>query len=623
MPFSLRLLLAFALSLILFSLFGCGEKTVVASGSTKSEQSQTCIDCHQSVISPVTGKAIVEEWKLSHHNTSNAAGCADCHEPEQGHPTGCNLCHGGTPVGASKHVSKNPDEDKKCDKCHGRTSGLFPKGTRREHYGDNDAASRYIGFEKYTASYVSTNYIGKCRKCHNPHDPTTNIEYNRSWAKSGHGDVAAGPRTNRDFKLYGTNEAVNLTFGPVCVRCHTTTGFVNFVESKFTDVRPFGTSADKTKEVTGCDACHSNYGFARRAVPRVTIYYNFSGVSKVSVGNPGGHAKIQNNAVLYPDFGASNMCIPCHAGRGVGSEITTLQNMGIDFSRITSPSSHDFSGAAILTSKSGYEFSGKEYKSGTGANTGHDETGLDTGKGPCITCHMNKITKSDSHTFKPVLHDAARFYQYTSSKTWAKFYSVNFASPAALKISSITSQSCNTSGCHVGLSATELNRDKDGYISALAALNQWVRLVRNVPVGAPANPVCSNTTNAPRLLTKWDYYGTGPDLMGAAFNLATFNNEPGAYVHNPLYAKRLVYDSISYLMLAESKASVADAIQSLVNSTRLYYTAKTGKTAGVALLCSDYTSDTVAITQQQADSAIAWLYGSSSPSDKMKRPGDN
>ena len=111
MPFSLRLSLNIVLSLLLFSLLGCGEKTGVASSSTKSEQSQACIDCHQNVVSPVTGKAIVEEWKLSRHNTANGAGCADCHDPEPGHPTGCNLCHGGTPAGSNVHVSNNPDRD--------------------------------------------------------------------------------------------------------------------------------------------------------------------------------------------------------------------------------------------------------------------------------------------------------------------------------------------------------------------------------------------------------------------------------------------------------------------------------------------------------------------------------
>ncbi len=443
MPFYVRLSLTITLSLFLFSLLGCGEKTVVASGSTKKEQSQSCIDCHQSVVDAVTGKLIVDEWTLSHHNTSNAAGCADCHDPEPGHPTGCNLCHGGTPAGSSPHVSNNPDRDLKCYKCHDSTNGLFPTGSRRAHFANTNYPVTFAG---YTASYVSTNYIGNCRKCHNPHDPTTNIEYNRAWAGSGHGEVTVGARTSRDFKLFGTTQPANLAYTnsspssttdpaviaaagtPVCVRCHTTTGYINFVSSNFLNVKPFGSSTDKTKEVTGCDACHSDYSFKLRAVPRVTVYYNFSGATQASAGNPSGHAKIQNNAVTFPDLGSSNACIPCHAGRGVGSQIKTLSNLGIDFSNINSPSSHDFSGAAILTAMSGYEFAGKEYVTGVGADTGHDSAGLSSGKGPCITCHMNKATKSDSHTFKPVIHDTAQFSLYTTNRTWSQVYSVSSAS---------------------------------------------------------------------------------------------------------------------------------------------------------------------------------------------------
>ncbi len=238
MLFSVRLPLVIALSLLMLSLLGCGEKTVVASGSTKSEQSQACIDCHQNVINPVTagdpvtGGVIVEEWKLSHHNTLNGAGCADCHEPELGHPTGCNLCHGGTPAGASGHVSKNPDRDGKCDKCHNSTNGLFPNpGTRDAHF--NNITSGVIprtytrlffsnistfvirNSASATADWASSRYKPVngdntkygCRACHNPHDTTSKISINRQWAQSGHGNPSSGARTAADFKTRGSSDA--------------------------------------------------------------------------------------------------------------------------------------------------------------------------------------------------------------------------------------------------------------------------------------------------------------------------------------------------------------------------------------------------------------------------------
>lgn len=653
MLFSVRLPLAIVLSLLLFSLLGCGEKTVVAQSASKMEQSQACIDCHQNVVSAVTGKLIVEEWKLSHHNTSNAAGCADCHDPEPGHPTGCNLCHGGTPATPSTHVSKNPDEDKKCDKCHSAANGLFPRGSKSAHYRKTDAS---VSFGGYSASYMSTNYVGKCRKCHNPHDPSSNIEYNRAWAESGHGEVTAGSRTSRDFKLYGTSQPANLAYTnsspspstttdaavialatPVCVRCHTTTGFVNFISSNFLNVRPFGSSTDKTKEVTGCDACHTNYSFTVRNVGPVKIYYNFSGATRVSAGNPGGHAKIQNYSVSFPDLGSSSVCIPCHSGRGVGSQIKLLSDMGIDFSKINNPSSHDYSGAALLTAKSGYEFAGKEYVTGVGSNTGHDSVGLSGGKGPCITCHMNKATKSDSHTFKPVIHDSVQFSLYTSNLTWSQVYSVSNSSLSSFKIKAVTSQSCNTSGCHANLDAAELTSDKEGYISALAVLNKWVRLVRNVP--AKPQLAFSAVSNPARSATKWDYLGTGtgPDLMGVAFNLSTLNNEPGAYTHNPLYAKRIVYDSINFLSTkatnpalginqypTSQQFNVADAIYSLTTTAaRTLENVPNPADSSKTVLGEVVTR----ITPQQANAAIKWLYGKPwanlSASDKLKRPGDN
>ena len=633
--------------MLLFSLTGCGEKSVAPQSSSKSEQSQACIDCHQSVINPVTGKVIVEEWRLSHHNTSNGAGCADCHEPEPGHPVGCGLCHGGTPAGTSTHVSNNPDRDGKCYKCHGSTSGLFPTGARRAHFGKTDYP---VAFGGYTASYVSTNYIGNCRKCHNPHNSTTDIEYNRAWAESGLGKINVGARTSRDFKLFGTTQPANLAYTnsspsvstttdpaviatatPVCVRCHTTTGFINFVSSNFLSVKPFGSSTDKTKEVTGCDACHTDYSFKVRKVAQIKVFFNFSGVTQASANNPGGHAKIQNNGVSFPDFGFSNVCIPCHSGRGVGSEINLLRDMGVDFTKTNNPSSHDFSGASFLAAKNGYEFAGKEYVAGVGADTGHDSAGISSGKGPCITCHMNKMTKSDSHTFKPVIHDNAQFSLYTTNRTWSEVFSVSSSSPSSLKIASITSQSCNTNGCHVNLDAAELTSDKEGYISALAVLNKWVRLVRYVP----ANPQLpyNTTTNKARSTTKWDYLGpgTGPDLMGATFNLSNMNNEPGAYTHNPLYAKRLIYDSIYFLCTkatdpvlgsnqhpAVQQFNVADAIYFLTTIT-----AETLETVNSV----PNTSTRATIPAHQADAAIKWLYDkaflSLSASDKLKRPGDN
>jgi hypothetical protein len=58
--------------------------------------------------------------------------------------------------------------------------------------------------------------------------------------------------------------------------------------------------------------------------------------------------------------------------------------------------------------------------------------------------------------------------------------------------------------------------------------------------------------------------GTGRNNMGAAFNLALLHHEPGAYVHNSQYARRLVFDSIDWI-----DNNILDGTISITNTTAL------------------------------------------------------
>ncbi|GAM08455.1 C-type polyheme cytochrome OmcB [Geobacter sp. OR-1] len=658
------------LCLFVLIITGCSGNSAPNSAAISTlAASQNCINCHESTaVSSVTGEKITTAWQLSAHNTLSSAnssgrgaGCGDCHEPEAGHPNSCYTCHGGNNPASGPLVQHNPDRAGKCLKCHGRD---FPDDILMTN------ASTHFRIMKYRTnrftngttnrpSYVSGQYTGRCRACHNPHNPTKDMAYNRAWAEGGMADTNSGAFGSRDFKSFGTdlpanqaffvtapaassgnsNVAGSIGYSPGCVRCHTTTGFKKFVSSGFMDLKPFGNdlsgpytaSSDLSKEVVSCDACHTSYNFAVSTVPQVTIYYNFS----AAAAGPPETRKYNNHPVTFPSIGPSNVCIPCHAGRGNGAIIkdpdggVSLTTMGLNFSNTNSPSGHDFSGAAMLMAKSGYEFSGKEYRAGIGAVTNHDAPSAGDGRGPCITCHMNP-GEPESHHFMAVEH-GAQFPIIGSSLAWTRLYSVSATSPAALTIQNLVSKSCNSSSCHSGTITTgTLNEDKEGYISALAALNKWVRLVRNVPA-KPQLPFNSSTNKA-RSATKWDFLGTGtgPDLMGAAFNLGLMNNEPGSYVHNPLYAKRLIYDSIFWLCTTatdpalgtlqypqDQQTNVADAIQYLVTTT-----SRTLET--ISGVSNSEVSAT--ITQRQADYAIRWLYGTDrtalTPSGKLKRPGD-
>ena len=551
-------------SLLLALAGGCGENTTTTATPTSTlAASRPCIDCHTNAVSPGTGAVIPGEWRLSAHNTASpanrtgaGAACGDCHEPDAGHPNSCSRCHGGTPSGSStRHdVTLNPDTSLKCFKCHGPTTLGAP------HFNNNTSAG-------FPASYVSSMYVGNCRKCHNPHNPAAKDakgnSIDKQWADSGHGDPRSGAHARYDFKTRGSYEPVNLTFQYYCVRCHTSTGYVKFVTSGFTDIAPFAgpgypvvqnvpptvsptppdrPSSDKSKETTNCDVCHDDgngnaYGFKLRTVPPVRIYYNVStawAVSKITNTT----VKLNNSPVDYPDKGASNMCIPCHAGRGVGQLIKAAAAAGLDFSSAPSSiSAHDRDAAATLARHGGYEYDGRDY-----ANPDeylHEKVGIGntqgTGtRGPCITCHM----KSDaSHSFEPVKID-----------------------PTTGVITTIVSRTC--ASCHNGSlkpawTPQTLQAQRAGFQAALTALSR-LRTVRVVP-----KPV---STPNPKNLYNWEFQfgaGSGPNTMGANFNYSLLVNELGAFAHNSTYVKRLIYDSIDWLNDGVLNNDVEAAINAL------------------------------------------------------------
>jgi hypothetical protein len=538
-------------------LSGCGSGSGAPATQVTALQAATaCINCHGTAKSPGTGLAIIDEWQRSTHNTANAASCRDCHDPAPGHPNNCSLCHNGAGTNSQCDVSTNPDKDQKCFKCHGPNHPTDVMIANAPQHFNNMTA----GY-KFPASYVSSRYVGRCRACHNPHDPTTNIAINKQWAASGLGDTTSGARVNYDFKTRGTYEPVNLSFQYFCVRCHTTTGFINYVKSGFSDQTPFAgpgyavvqnipgvaekNSPDKSKEVTNCDACHDDasgrtYSFKLRSVPPVRVYYNYSAAGT----NPTVKINDNNSLVFYPDAGPSNMCIPCHAGRGTGQLIKTAAGLGLNFQNASRIGGHDFSGGATLFKQSGYEYAGRDYS--TPAHFYHDRIGLanfqGTGsKGPCITCHMNS---DESHSFMPV-----------------KFKAI-FGT-----ISSISSKSCEK--CHFGPIAwtpEALQAKKFGFRAALAAL-QRLQIVKGIfTVNVSSSGAVSYSTTkkwAKPANAKLYANGTGPDSMGASFNYDVLKNDWGCFAHNSIYVKRLIYDAIDWLNDGVLNNDVEAAINAL------------------------------------------------------------
>jgi hypothetical protein len=587
------------LSLVTLSFTGCGggdpsQTGSGTSGASKLAQSQSCMStsCHGAMTSPGSGGVIADEWRASTHNTRNGAGCADCHEPDAGHPNLCNKCHGGGGYG----VTKNPDQAGKCGKCHGLNHPQDIMMTMSpQHFGNMTASQANTG---YRPSYLASRYIGNCRGCHNPHDTSSAMPQMHQWAASGFGNTAASAFKS-DFKTRGTSQpAASAGQGQsYCVCCHTTTGFINFVSPdaqgvRFNDQHAWGSASDKTKEVLGCDACHDNgkggsYGYAIRSVPQVTTYYNYSAAnSPVSL-------KITGKGVTFPDLGASNVCVPCHVGRGVGQVIFDAAALGLDFSNANSVATpHNREAAATMAQKDGYEFPGRNY-----ANPAylHNSIGMGNSRGtgsrgPCIGCHMEN---GPSHQFLPV--------------------TLNPSSGVITAITSGTCVKCHDGSFQPAFSVASLQAKRDGFSAALAILN----LLRSYPNTATTVGASKYPTVAPNKNPNWNVFspGNGANTMGAAFNYSMLTADPASFAHNALYTKRLIYDSIDWLSNGqldndvEAAINAATLIPSTAAATKGYVSLKNPITPAYYFTSQAPNATTAAIFAQVKADAINYLLG--------------
>lgn len=573
-------------------LAGCGGGGGSPPGAAKNtlRESETCIGCHEGINwqTPGTGQPVVTDWIKSSHTKSDGASCADCHGSDYLntalHPVSCSKCHG---VGGLTvtDFSHNPDRDARCSKCHalvnprpGKPDGYTPLTANGVPVGST------TGFTHFStglrSNYVASNYKNNCRKCHNPHDTGFGREQREQWAESGHGNTRGLAPIGADFKLRGSRLPFNQNIsGNYCVRCHTSTGFINFVaNNSFLDVRalpdigangqpdpngfrsnfpdykvvsnvPYASTdtlnttplsyRDKSREGTNCDVCHldartqdsSSYSGTLRDVAvgtGVPIWYPYSSTANIAFKT--------NIKVQFDDLGNSNLCLTCHSGRASGGLVRKSSDEGLDFSKKpTAPSVHDFNGGAVFQgNKSAFLYYTDPSKYTVSAHRTINSNFNAGQKGPCIGCHMPlidatppNIGKLHSHFFRPV--------------TWTDD-DINMD----VKDPILSASVCST--CHAGASRVTpayLNDLRKGYrvsVRILFALrpsstNNWTGSNTNV------TPARTYPGNGPAAVGS---YPAGVYTMGATFNYNLLNNEPSAYVHNPIFVRQIIYDSIDW-----------------------------------------------------------------------------
>jgi hypothetical protein len=542
----LKSLLFPILTVALIAGCGGGDPAVPVQAASKLAVSTRCMTCHATATTPGTGALVADEWKASAHNLNNGAGCADCHEPAADHPNQCSTCHGG----GQFQVTINPDSAGKCLKCHGPS---FPSDAMialaPQHYGYSTA--RALPQTK-RASYVSGEYQGRCRACHNPHDNTLTQQH-RDYAKSLHGDPKGVAWNHYEFK----QDAY-----AACTRCHTSTGYISYITSGFkVPSKGFG-AGDASREILACDACHASYDFKNsiRPVPAYTAsYQNFNGTALAS----------------FPDSGESNLCIPCHSGRDSGQTINAIPDAS--FSNVGFVNSHYLAAAGLMYMQNGFtNFTspaavigsstyGKSLSpdnlstpGGIAGGTASTHRNFGTTRmngdshapaffvpgvfdknGPCVTCHLNASgvatrqgsghsLKIDGNAFAQVCvncHTSENTVQLTADNFREKFLTPQAESfESALKLI----QDMLLKKYRISFDESTYPYFYDENLPTVGGNKQpvmdWTRA--GIVAGGPVN---------------------GRKLMGVCFNFNLLTRDPAAFAHARSYSRRLIYDGIDFL----------------------------------------------------------------------------
>jgi len=536
-----------------------------------------CYNCHDS-MGLVSNDPVFWEWSASRHGNANnmppmsffgntVTNCTPCHDPNgdsqnltgyinsTSNPApgstparnviGCEACHIGVDpdphMGANiQQPVRNIPDPMTCMVCHelvddqgdvvvAHHDPTNPFGTLDEVITDTHfaTAGSYPGSARGANQNPVTGYVMNfsetkvCRNCHAIHtfDKTRNLE----WAQSAHADTtAAGAWAHYNWTEDGMslrNDASDSSNRRSCQRCHTTSGVQAFMKANETGTAyspPLAFDPNFKPEMLLCNGCHTDGRGALQQPGAITVQY--TGVQPIT----------------YPDLDGSNICMVCHTGSESGEAIS---NRTGDFTNISFINSHYLAAGGTMFAVVGYEYDvdGDPGTNDYASLNIHSFIGVDdplgTGiEGPCVGCHL---TSQETHHLEPVDHAVSG------------------------TVTAITSTVC--AECHNGvftLDAAAVDGVRVGFEAALAVL--YTELYNDGFLFFPAYPYFYNTPppGPPSIwLTNWLSAGdtdttgetTGKNNMGAAFNYNLLHHEPGAYVHNRLYTKRLIFDSIDWL----------------------------------------------------------------------------
>ena len=522
----------------------------------------TCLRCHSDEgavlfgTKGITGDktfltttAVKDQIVLDRDGTQfGAINCQTCHE----HGGVLRVSKAQDATGTSV-VAWDPNKNFKfdqfdlCTSCHTYLANdgttLVASGNGTKPFFHNDRWNRMIATTHYDDPATTTKVEGyvirtkganPCFDCHGHEAKTATGSATEStiytdWAKSGHAGglltakldaLALNPTRNNDqvdaimaagadtadaswahydwdLTFVTNNATPNANDRGYCQKCHTATGNANFLNSPTAYVQ--SGKNNSFSHLAGWTAATATAGTVSSGQNELlTCWGCHTNAGTGALRNPGALTvtydadKTVPFTVTLPDAGKSNVCVGCHSGRGNMNSVAVTRN--------GSAYHHGVAAGTLYSSvtHTGFEFAGKDYANKS--YFAHNVIGAADGAGPCASCHMG----GKSHSFKAV--DEAT--------------------------STIKNQAlCNT--CHTAehglMTYVTVEEEKAGYVNAGLLLTDMV-----------ANTVV-NYSGAAIL-----YTAAGNDYK-AFQNSKLTSDEPGGFVHNRIYVKRLIFDSIDAL----------------------------------------------------------------------------
>ena len=322
----------------------------------------------------------------------------------------------------------------------------------------------------------------------------------QQWQISGHGDTGS-----EVFRHWDEDLMVSAS----CTKCHNTNGFGEFAMGQMT-------TSQLPLSAVGCTSCHNQFNLFANAETRWDDLATNPALEPVVF--PSGETATFNNS--------SNICMACHQGRSSGDDVDDATSNGAndplydsyDFTDI-----HYYAAGATFFGgdvRGGYQYEGATYR---GENPWGVHTQLNGAMGlvDCVGCHMNAdITQEKKHTFLPKVADCSTCHPGSTFPTLANSPSNNFDDIEVLTTELLAAIEAYADGGGLP-KVSPVQYDASAY-------PYWFK------AGVPAI--------YPNRYLDFDF-----DMLTAAYNYQVALKDPAGYIHNGVYIKQILFDSIDVM----------------------------------------------------------------------------